>query len=203
MSSSQSNRTFSRYHAEIRRNGETAKRLPRAQILYSLADVHGRLGLLAEGCNLAEESLAIREELGPTHPRVADATTNLGIVAEATTNLGIVADRLGKSEESERLLKEALEIQQRVMGVDETAAAMNLNNLGALASRLARFSEAEGYYRRALEIYRGLGRRQEAAVQYREALEIQRERLPEGHPDRVRLSGRLEALRTTGAAEDG
>lgn len=82
-------------------------------------------------------------------PQNGDATT---ATAENMTELADAYFYLGKYDLSEKLNKQALEIDQRLLGIANPAAAQELNNLGAIEMNRGNYPASEAYYRRALAI---------------------------------------------------
>ena len=90
-----------------------------------------------------------REQIRPAHRDVAAALNNL---AEIYGHQGNDAD-------AEPLLKRAIAILDKAVGLDSSEAAPELNNLAALYQRQERYAEAEPLFKRALAIReKSLGR---------------------------------------------
>jgi len=82
-------------------------------------------------------------------PQNSDATV---AAAENLTELANVYFYQGQYDQSEKLNKQALEIDQRLLGNENPAVAQELNNLGAIEMNRGDYPASEAYYRRALAI---------------------------------------------------
>jgi serine/threonine-protein kinase len=82
-------------------------------------------------------------------PQGSDSTS---ATAENLTELANVTFYQGQYDLSEKLNKQALEIDQHLLGNENPAAAQELNNLGAIEMNRGNYSASEAYYRRALAI---------------------------------------------------
>lgn len=130
---------------------------------------------------------------------------------ECLSVLGIFYFEYGRYGEAEPLLKWALEIRERVYGMDHHTAA-SLNNLAVLYDKQGRHEEAEPLYKRALEIrervygmdpttlnnlaelYRSQGRYEEAEPLYKKVLEIFERVLGANHLNTARTLSNLAIL---------
>ena len=102
-----------------------------------------KLGNFAEAEALMRRALALWEEsLGPNHPHVASALSNLASLLRATNRLA----------EAEPLFRRALAIIEASYGTDHPGVAGCLNNLAVLLQATNRLTEAEPLFRRALAI---------------------------------------------------
>jgi serine/threonine-protein kinase len=145
--------------------------------------------------------------------------------------LGQVYRNLGRYQDARALLEEALTLRRRVYGSQDARVAANLLSLSNVASAERRFEDAMPLLREALDTYRvvaahgGGGREDQlevartllvlgevrrevggpdsAVAEVREALEIRRNLLGDGHPDVVAAMGVLAfTLRTTGRLDE-
>jgi tetratricopeptide (TPR) repeat protein len=66
---------------------------------------------------------------------------------------GTLSQTLGHYQESEKLLKRALEIMEKSLKPDDPDVATSLNNLASLYHNQGKYGEAEPLYQRALAIY--------------------------------------------------
>ena len=71
----------------------------------------------------------------------------------ACSNLGALCQRMGKLDESERLLKRALAISEKSLGAEASDVAYALNNLGYLYGSQGKHADAERLYLRARAIW--------------------------------------------------
>jgi tetratricopeptide (TPR) repeat protein len=76
--------------------------------------------------------------------------------AAALNDLGLMYRDQGDYEQSERLLREALEMERRLLGDKHSELAIALNNLGLVQQRRGNFAAAEATYRQALAMQREL-----------------------------------------------
>ncbi len=169
-----------------------------AEVLNSLAVLHGMQGELAEAEPLFRRALEVREKsLGPFAPEVAASLNNLAIVRAS----------LGHPEESEPLFRRGLEIREKVLPPDHPDLAANLAAIGALYGNTDQPAKALPMYQRALVIWTkvlgpehprvaltesnlgltliSLERQAEAEPHCRRAMEIRRKLLPPEHPDQA------------------
>ncbi len=176
--------------------------LPRAQILFSLAEVHLRLGFYPQALELASESLQIRQQ-----ELAADASQ----VLQGIELLANVERRLGNLDRAEPLLERLLQAAEATGEALPLADA--LNGLGNLRWRQQRLQEAEDLHLKALALrrqhlgpeaqevaashnnlgalYFSSGRYREAEPHLRQAAAIFEERLGPKHPRFVDALGNL------------
>jgi tetratricopeptide (TPR) repeat protein len=76
--------------------------------------------------------------------------------AAAVNDLGLLLRDQGEYDESERLLRESLAMEQRLVGDKHPAMALALNNLALVLWRKGDLKEAESTYRQALAMQREL-----------------------------------------------
>jgi serine/threonine-protein kinase len=96
-----------------------------------------------------DQARPILEAALKLQPQGSDATS---ATAENLTELANVTFYQGQYDLSEKLNKQALEIDQRLLGNANPAAAQELNNLGAIEMNRGNYAASEAYYRRALAI---------------------------------------------------
>jgi tetratricopeptide (TPR) repeat protein len=140
----------------------------------------------------------IKTALGPEHPDVARALSNLAVLYKAQ----------GKYTEAEPLFKRALAIQEKEFGPDHPEVARSLNNLALLHRIRWKYTEAEPLFKRALAIrekalgsehpdvartlsnlavlYKAQGKYAEAGPLFRRALAIREKELGPDHPEVAR-----------------
>ena len=94
-----------------------------------------------------DQARPILESALKLQPQGSDATS---ATAENLTELADVTFYQGQYDLSEKLNKQALEIDQRLLGNANPAAAQELNNLGAIEMNRGNYAASEAYYRRAL-----------------------------------------------------
>jgi eukaryotic-like serine/threonine-protein kinase len=140
----------------------------------------------------------VQADHGHVHPLVADVLLDLARVA---------LDR-GENEAGRRLVLEAREIRRATLGANSPAVAATIVIMGSIERRTAHYREAERLYREALDMYRAargswdgdvaaarlqiamllrdhLGDLEEARVEARKAVLIQRRVLGPTHPSRT------------------
>jgi len=117
----------------------------RATMLHTIADVYRQLGLYPRSLDLAQQSLVLRRQiLSPT-----DSDTIRSVIS-----IGQVLSSMGKYQESEERLREALSL---IAGRGETQsvlAAETWQALGYSLQRLGRMAEAEAAHTEAVKIFR-------------------------------------------------
>src|SRR5438477_624374 len=92
---------------------------------------------------------------GEEHKTTIALLIAMGDLHESQGNLGLVLHDLEKHVEAEQAHKRALEIREKVRGVDHPTTAESLNNLAILYRDLGRYPEAEELHKRALKIRDG------------------------------------------------
>ena len=111
--------------------------------LNALVAVHQSAGAYAEAKELGGRVLAIREKtLGPEHPDVALAASNLGVIHE----------RMGAFAEAKALIQRSLELREKALGPEHPDVAQSLNNLAIVYLNTAAYAEAKALHERALRI---------------------------------------------------
>ncbi|MCP3957387.1 MAG: serine/threonine protein kinase [bacterium] len=145
-------------------------------------------------------------------------------LAATLDELGAVLSMQGKFDQSESILKAALELERQLFGDDATVVAGSLNNLGVLYDSRGGPAAAKVYYREALEILQRIdpdhsnlialyfnlgvielerGELTAAEASYRQAHRIASRVLGEDHPKTlIALGGLGSALAEQGATED-
>jgi eukaryotic-like serine/threonine-protein kinase len=150
-------------------------------------------------------SLGRYGEAEEAHRKALELTNpgNKPAVAERLNNLGLAAFSLGRMSESQRLLKEALDLRREELP-ESAELASSLNNLALVLAAQDRHEEAEPLYRNALELRRSvlgeehpsttysmtnlatlleqMNRLEEAEAGYREALRLRRIIFDDDHP---------------------
>jgi tetratricopeptide (TPR) repeat protein/CHAT domain-containing protein len=100
-------------------------------------------GKYAEATEVAKRLLANREKsLGPTHPEVDTALSNLAKLYRLQ----------GRYSEAEPLLRRSLSIREKTQGTSVTLISSALNDLAGVLRDQGRYSEAEPLLRRSLSI---------------------------------------------------
>ncbi len=111
-----------------------------------MSNVSGMLEALGrhdEALELKEEALElVTDYYGPEHP----------VVATVRNNIAFTLHNKGDYEAAEKLYREALAVNERLLGADGDGVADNLTNLGRLLMDQERYTEADDYIRRAAEI---------------------------------------------------
>ena len=138
-------------------------------------------------------------------------------MAKRLNNLAAFSRELGRDDEAERHLREALEMRRR-LGQDEVALIKNMNNLASVLMGRGAFDEAEELYRQGLELRQGRGDEAATAASlqlsagpaylrgdfetaeplYRQALELRRRVLG---PEHTRTAQTLDGLANVLAAQ--
>jgi len=134
-----------------------------AGVLNALAITFKYSGRFDDAAELYRRAPAIIESpLGDEHPDVASVLHNLGGLPHAgPEHIDVAADRaavaaildgLGRHEEAQALLLDALAVFERELGRDHYEVAVTLNNLAAIDHRTGNPARADALYRRALKI---------------------------------------------------
>ncbi|HEY2828440.1 MAG TPA: tetratricopeptide repeat protein [Pirellulales bacterium] len=193
--------------AEAKHTPEQQAKLDEAEKLSKqMMELHGQ-GKYAEAAKLAQQALEIDEAvLGPDHPEVASALSNLGSMYQAQ----------GKLSQAAPVLERALQIQEKASGPDDPDNVIILNNLAMLYKAQSKFSQAEPLYLRALAIrekvlkpddpkiantlnnlaamYDEQGKYAQAEPMYQRALSIREKALGPDHPVVAESLGNLAVL---------
>jgi tetratricopeptide (TPR) repeat protein/CHAT domain-containing protein len=171
-----------------------------------MMELHGQ-GKYAEAEKLAQQALEINEAvLGPDHPDVASALSNLGSMYQAQ----------GKYSQAEPVLQRALKIQEKALGPDDPDNVIILNNLAMLYKAQSKYSQAEPLLQRSLTIrekalgpddpklantlnnlaalYDDQGKYAQAEPMYQRALSIREKAMRPDHPDVAQSLGNLAVL---------
>ena len=170
----------------------------RAQLLEAIGKAYRRQGQSDRAVAYFEDSMRMREQGGLPH----DAKTGSVLI-----EMSIALRQVGRFEEADRALTEALKIAQTNAGEKSLMGAQLLANLGQLELSRSNIDRAEDYLNRGLQIIRELGdsRHPDAAAilinlsnvrswkddidgaesAAREAVNIYRETVNAKHPDRV------------------
>lgn len=126
-------------------------------------------------------------------------------IAKSLNNLGMLYHAQTRFTEAEPLLKQALEIRQKVLPPGHPVIAISLHNIGGIYYSQRRFTEAEPLFKQAIEIFLALpheptmalaaslnqlgalyqeqGRLKKSESLHQQSLEIRQKALPPGHPD--------------------
>jgi serine/threonine-protein kinase len=163
--------------------------------LGNLATLTARAGQPDSALALHAEVLALRRALGPQEQSVAVTLNNMGSLL-----LGV--DRY---DEAEPYLREALDIQLRLLPREHPDVALSMSNLASLYREQGRYDDAEPLYREALALRRSVygpwhprvgishyqlarmhflrGALDSAEAHYRATLEIDRRAYGDDHPE--------------------
>ncbi|HSJ64809.1 MAG TPA: serine/threonine-protein kinase [Gemmatimonadaceae bacterium] len=114
--------------------------------LGNLATLTARAGDLDSALALHAQVLALRRELGPDEPSIA-VTLN---------NMGSILLNAGRHAEAEPYLREALEVNRRLLPREHPDVALAMSNLATLYREQGRYDEAEPLYREALALRRSV-----------------------------------------------
>jgi serine/threonine-protein kinase len=114
--------------------------------LGNLATLTARAGDLDSALALHGQVLALRRQLGPDEPSIAVTLNNMGSIL-------LNAERHA---EAEPYLREALEVNQRLLPREHPDVALAMSNLATLYRELGRYDEAEPLYREALALRRSV-----------------------------------------------
>ena len=181
--------------------------LVRAALQQTVANTYRDIGLFAPALALQETALGTRrEELGDTHPDTLISISNTGYLLE----------RIGKYDESEAYLREALEGFRRILGDEHPDTLNTIHNMARLLTAMGELAEAEPYWHEAVEgqrrvlgnehpdtlnsinnmgvLLQSAGRLAEAEPYYREALEGYRRVLGDDHQDTLSAINNMGAL---------
>ncbi len=180
-------------------NGEVARTLE------DLGQVVDQRGKLKAAIPLMQSALAIQRRLHGTEPHPD--------LAEAINNLAFVYEEQSDHEAAEKLFREALAMNHRLLGEKHKEIATGLGNLAYVLQEKGDMARAEATFEQALAmqrelfgnahpdvaltlnnlayVYAALGdTRRELAAQ-RESLAIYRQLFPGDHPDVARVSNQL------------
>jgi tetratricopeptide (TPR) repeat protein len=72
--------------------------------------------------------------------------------AKNLVNIGVTLSSMGRLNEAEKALKDALSVYEEFYGPEHPNTAVVLNNLGSVYRNMGRLAEAEGVYRRVLQL---------------------------------------------------
>jgi tetratricopeptide (TPR) repeat protein len=170
--------------------------LVRARLLGSIGTVYCRLGVYERGLELLQGALeARRAELSVEHEDVAASETDLAVCLQ----------EVGRLEESEALLRHALEVRERAAaGAATRQLADLLNKLGSVRFARGDIAGSRAHFERALDLYERTAGPDSAEVaeQLNDlALVLMNEgRMEEARPLMVRSVAIIEAGHPTGDA---
>lgn len=190
--------------------------LTRARFMLTIGNVYTKLGLYEEAQELLQETVATREQvLGPDHPEVAAALSDLGWLAYLRRN-DAAAEAYGQR---------ALGILEAAPEPDRREISDVLNSLGLAYWAQGRDDEAEPLFQRSLKISEELAgpeapivaagltnlgvlyftqrRFEEAEPLFRRSLAIEEKELGSDHPEvALSLNNLGEAVRELGDREE-
>jgi serine/threonine-protein kinase len=163
--------------------------------LGNLATLTARAGEVDSALALHAEVLAIRRAADPPDPAAAVTLNNMGTIL-------VGAERYA---EAEPYLREALDIQRRLLPREHPDVALAMSNLGTLYREQGRYDQAEPLYREALALRRAVlgpwhprvgishyqiarlhhlrGELDSAEAHFRATLEIDRRSYGDDHPE--------------------
>jgi serine/threonine protein kinase/Tfp pilus assembly protein PilF len=163
--------------------------------LGNLATLTARAGDLDSALALHAQVLAIRRDMGPDEPSVSVTLNNMGSIL-------LNAERYA---EAEQYLREALDMNLRLLPREHPDVALSMSNMASLYREQARYDDAEPLYREALTLRRSVlgpmhprvgishyqlarmhflrGALDSAEAHYRATLEIDRQAYGDEHPE--------------------
>lgn len=122
---------------------ERDRKVHRARVLLAEAATHARAGKYSDAIRVAEQVLAIREEVfGPNSPETAIVVNRIGIYYGTS----------GQAVRAFEYAKQALSIYEANADTDPLVLADVLNNMGVGLRLQGDFPAAEQYYRRVIDI---------------------------------------------------
>jgi non-specific serine/threonine protein kinase/serine/threonine-protein kinase len=178
-----------------------------AQMMQTMGEVYGSLGLYPQAQSLLTRAVDIRRRvLGPRNPETLTSMSSLG---------GSLM-RQGRYAEADRLERETLDIRRRVLGPEHPDTLRSMNSLDSVLLVAGRYAEAEKLGREALDLERRVlgpehpdtlgsmtnlaiafyedGRYAEAEKLGREALDTKRRVLGPEHPNTLMSMNDLAAV---------
>ena len=175
-----------------------------AGCLVGLAGIARERGQLETAERQCREALALLAAEAGEPPPARDEEEGLAR-ADALNGLGLVWHELA-ADDAERVLRQALELRQALLGDDDRLVQVSRNNLARHLASLGRVAEAQALYRRALEalgeepcevgmaVHNNLafiameqGQPDEAQAELRQAVRLAEQALGEHHPRRGEL----------------
>ena len=167
----------------------------RARLLANIAVTYADLGLYDRAFPLAEQSLALRRNIGAADIDVAESLDALGRIARLKADFAV----------AEPAIREAVDIRRAQLPGDDPLLIESLDNLGNVLSEKGDFQAAEGSFREALALaeqhfgkqapetahyvddfaqaVENGGRRPDAEALYRRALQIRESQLGPDDPE--------------------
>lgn len=137
-------------------------------------------------------------------------------VAKNLVNIGVTLSSMGRLNEADKALKDALSVYEKFYGAEHPSTAVVLNNLGSVYRNMGRLSEAESVYNRVIKIqektlgsshpdttatlnnlastYVSSGRYAEAEQLFKQALELNIRVLGDKHPQTLSSMNNLAYL---------
>lgn len=173
--------------------------------LEDLAQVVDQRGDLKAAIPLMQSALDIQRRLHGTepHPDLAEAINNLGFLYEEESN----------HDAAEKLFREALAMNRRLLGDKHKEIAAGLSNLAFVEKEKGDLTHAEANFRQALAmqrellgemhpdvamtlnnlayVYSDLGNTRDKLLMQRESLAVYRQLFPGDHPDVARVADQL------------
>ena len=122
--------------------------------LESLNDPEGRIRQRLGIASVLRELARWDEAEKQLHPALAEAESlgNAELFASATSHLALLLFDTNRIEDAETLMRQALKMNQAILGSQHPTVASDLNNLASLLRGTSRFEEAETLMRQVLEI---------------------------------------------------
>jgi eukaryotic-like serine/threonine-protein kinase len=187
-----------------------------AELRRVIARVYGNLGLFDRAAPMLRRQLAERRaKYGATHPAVAQALDELGVVLQQQDDLA----------GAEPMLREAVAQRRALLGAGDSSTAESIDHLALLLEERDQYDQALPMFREALETRRRLfgsddervaesidhlahvhwskGQYDEAEPLYRQALAIRERKLGPDHPVTAQTVHNLaQVQQMRGKAED-
>ena len=173
--------------------------------LEDLAQVVDQRGDLKAAIPLMQGALDIQRRLHGTGPHPD--------LAEAINNLGFLYEEEGNHDAAEKLFREALAMNRRLLGDKHKEIAAGLSNLAFVEKEKGDLTHAEANFRQALAmqrellgevhpdvamtlnnlayVYSDLGNTRDKLLMQRESLAVYRQLFPGDHPDVARVADQL------------
>ena len=180
-------------------NGEVGRTLE------DLAQVVDQRGDLKAAMPLMQSALDIQRRLHGAEPHPD--------LAEAINNLGFLYEEEGNHDAAEKLFREALAMNRRLLGDKHKEIAAGLSNLAFVQQEKGDLAHAEANFRQALAmqrellgevhpdvamtlnnlayVYSDLGNNRDKLLMQRESLAVYRQLFPGDHPDVARVADQL------------
>jgi non-specific serine/threonine protein kinase/serine/threonine-protein kinase len=137
------------------RNELTGQPIMRAQLLGTVGNAYRNMGRYEEARPLLEEALDLREEqLGLSHPQVADSCVSLGWLEYWAANY----------EGARSLFERAAIVYEEALGPKHWAVSSSLGFAGGASLRLGDYGVARSLFERSMQILREGGMENDAIV---------------------------------------